>query len=446
VNPIPSVVADQNPWRREGGTVEPRSFRVERSAERTIWRRLVDPGYRRAQLLLGPRQVGKTTLLRRLVGRLLAAGWPASQVVYFDCSDDRLLTTFSLREVAEAVVAPSASERPPVLLLDEITRAERWAAWLKQAVDAGSFRIVATDSAAALLRDAQDESGLGRWDEIPIEPFSLAEMLELEGQGAPPGEVLAARPELLGRYLEVGGFPEYRVVSSASEAQSRLREDISNRAIRRDLLRAGIDVEGARRLFVYLVQSSGAIFDVAKAARALEVDRRSVESWVERLGATGLVHRLDGTTGSPQTRLRAKPKLYACDPGLVSAFALPADGRDDLEGRRLETAVFRHLREALLGSGWVVGFLPGGSSQEREVDFLLEAPDGDRGVALEVTAARQVRADKLEQLRRPVPERTRLRRLLVYGGAAGAERDGVTSVPLPQFLLDPGSFLSLEEA
>jgi predicted AAA+ superfamily ATPase len=76
-------------------------------------------------------------------------------------------------------------------------------------------------------------------------------------------DTLRRVPNAVERYLMAGGFPEHAQSDDYYQVRERLRADIADRAIRRDLLRLGVDVERLRALFVYLVQDSGAILNAA---------------------------------------------------------------------------------------------------------------------------------------------------------------------------------------
>src|SRR5262249_32097701 len=154
-----------------------------------------------------------------------------------------------------------------------------------------------TDSAASLLRDDLRESGQGRWDEVAIEGLSLREFLAFHGlDGESVEDTLGRQPGLVESYLALGGFPEHALSDDLHEAHRRLRGDIVERAIERDLLRAGLDVQRVKDLFVYLVRDSGAELNVEARSRDLEADPRSVRDWVRELLATRLVASLERWT------------------------------------------------------------------------------------------------------------------------------------------------------
>src|SRR5437868_2805545 len=168
------VLADRNPWWRDPKARAPAPL-SRRDLQGAVRDRLLTND-RRAIVVVGPRQVGKSVLLHQCVNDLLDRGWPPANLTYFDFSDDRLSRPPpSAREIAAFRPLGLRDDHPRALLLDELGKAPRWADWLKQAVDAGGARIAATDSAATILRRGGRESGLGRWDELSMEGLTFRE-------------------------------------------------------------------------------------------------------------------------------------------------------------------------------------------------------------------------------------------------------------------------------
>ncbi len=190
------VLQDQNPW-----WAEPRARRALRYPTRRDFqldlRRRLGRQDRRACLVMGPRQVGKTIGLLQLADDLLDAGLPSSNLLYFDFSDERLTMPVSAREIERVRPVGFQAEAPRILLLDEIRFAPNWDRWLKQAVDAGVGRIIATDSAASVLRAGTRESGLGRWDELLIEGLSFSEFTRLHAAASSRDNSLGGSPAAL---------------------------------------------------------------------------------------------------------------------------------------------------------------------------------------------------------------------------------------------------------
>ncbi len=371
---------------------------------------------------------------------LLRQGWPAANITYFDFSDDRLpVAPISPRQVAELNPTGTLKDPPRIFLFDEISRAERWSDWLKQAVDSGRGRFIVTDSAAGLIRDQSRESGLGRWNEVPIEGLSFSEFLRFQRPGDSAQSVFELLPNSTARYLAAGGFPEHASSEAFEEVRRRLRSDIVDRAIMRDLaLLGGVDVVQARAFFIYLAQSSGSIFDAVSRAREVGADPRSIRNWCRLFEDANLIVPLTRRTAYPSARLRSKPKIYAADHGIVSAFAPIPDPLEAPQVRDavIEAAVFRHLREA---SGRLKGELAYFRKDERlEINFVLDLPDGV--VAVEVTGSADV-IPKLATLSTAARAAKANRVLLIHGGAERRDRDGIRTIPLPDFLLNTDSCL-----
>jgi len=435
------VLSDRNPWWRDPKARAPTPL-SRRDLQSAVRDRLLSND-RRAVVVIGPRQVGKSVLLLQCVNDLLERGWPPANLTYFDFSDDRLSRPPpSAREIAGVRPLGIREDHPRALLLDEVGKAPRWAEWLKQAVDAGGARIAATDSAATTLRKGSRESGLGRWDELHMEGLTFREYLALQ---AIPGEtaesVLTRLPNPVQRYLAWGGFPEHVRNPSLAEVRERIRNDAIDRAILRDLVDTGVDVQRVRDLFIYLVEDSGAIFDSAARSRLLQrpglkaADPRSVEKWLELLEDTLLIARVDPFTRAATAKLagRSRPKFYAQDHALVVAFSSSAEPLGDplVQGHVVETAVFRHLRQLRPRR---VTYFRAGKSGAREVDFVIEGPR--RRVAIEVTHSQDAR-DKIEDLRESMVDVKADAAVVIHGGVASGEKHGVRVLPMERFLLDP---------
>jgi predicted AAA+ superfamily ATPase len=428
------ILEDQNPWWRESAYRSARRHPVRRDLQRLVLTQLLRLEDRRALVLLGPRQVGKTVLLKQVVDDLLDADLAPANLTYFDFSDDRLTEEISPRDIAGAPPVGYASDQPRILLLDEVRLAGDWARWLKQAVDAGGMRIVVTDSAASLLREGSRESGQGRWDEHRLEGLSFREFLRLQAGPEETAEAILRRaPNLLERYLALGGFPEHARSDEFPEVRRRLRGDIADRAILRDLATAGVDIGRVKDLFVYLVQDSGAELNAESRGNDLKADPRSIREWVRLLSETLLVAPLERRTRQAAASLRSRSRLFAADHGLVAAFAASPLGDERVRARIFEAVVFRHLREAARQLQAELTYFR--QDEEREIDFVLEV--GGMTVGIEVTSSARVRKEKLAKVKKAGELLGADRLLLVHGGFIEEAGDRVQPVPLARFLLDP---------
>ena len=442
---LTELIVDQNPWWTDPRARASTSYRPRRDVQRVVSRQLQRLEDRRAVALVGPRQVGKTVVLLQTLDELLDLGWPPGNLTYFDFSDPRL-TVGTIPSQVTAIVPPAVdSSSPRVLLFDEISHAVNWDLWLKSVVDRGGHRIAITDSASSLLRSGGRESALGRWDEVRVEGLSFSEALRfVRAHDEAPEAIFAANPEYLERYLQTGGFPEHllskaEMPEAGLEIARRLREDVVESAIYRDLARYGIAAESVKNLFIYLVESSGSIFNAAQRAHDLQRDYRTIQRWLQLLEEAGLVATLPRFAARSSRRLQAaaSPKVFASDHGLVSALSGLDVSVSPVRGRIFEAVVFRHLRDLARGPLRRLSYFR--LKDDLELDFVLEAEG--RKVAVETTSARTVRPTKLAKVRRAAEALGADRLVLLHGGV-GAERQGSSmSLPLASFLLAPEQIL-----
>jgi predicted AAA+ superfamily ATPase len=441
---IRALLDDRNPWWREPAARLARGMPVRRDLQATVLSHLRRAEQRRAVVVLGPRQTGKSTLLWQTADDLLESGFPPHNLTYFDFSDDRVTEPVTAREVAAVQPVGFDPRMPRVLLLDEVHLAPRWDRWLKQAVDQQAVdqrevRIVVTDSAASLLRDAGRESGVGRWDEHWLEGLSFREFVRLQPSVRGRQDPLEAAPELLERYLVLGGFPEHALSEDFPGVRLRLRSAIVEKAIYRDLAEAVDSPEQLRDLFVVLVQGSGGELVVSNRAADLEKDRRTVQKWVRLLEDTLLLVSLPPRKAKAGEKLRTPVRIYAADHGMIHAFTVSPRADEDLRAQVFEAVVFRHLRQTAREAHGHLSYLRAGR-KGLEIDFVLES--GGERVGIEVTNSRQIKPRKVERLREAGELIGADRLLVVYGGLTDQDLGGVTAVPLARFLARPAEVLA----
>jgi uncharacterized protein len=453
-----ALADDLNPWWRDPSARRARAYPVRRHLQPKLLRQVLNLGDRRAQVVEGPRQVGKTVMLRQLADDLLDRGWPPGNITYFDFSDERLTEKVFPRNVEAFRPLSSRPEHPQVLLLDEVTSAPDWNRWLKRAVDesergegAGRLRIVATDSSSTLLRKGATESGLGRWDEHVVETLNLAEVVDLASADVAVDRedpdwrqrFLADRPGLLGVYLRNGGFPRSVKDWDSPSSSETLRADVFDRGVRRDLGQLELVDERIQQFFAFLMEVSGGELNVKERAGQLGADERTVRAWLTALAGTRLLWALPRFGLQAPKRLGSQPKVYACDPGVVTAFAIGTE-ESTLVGRQVEAAVFRHLREAAAKKHGRVSFFrdKGG---EVEADFLFEPEVGSGRVIFECTASRTVRTAKVATLKRASAATKAVRAVFLSASLEENQIPGeMWQASLQSFLLAPDRFLEVE--
>jgi predicted AAA+ superfamily ATPase len=378
-----------------------------------------------AVALLGPRQVGKTTL-----ALAVAATRPS---IYLDLESD---TDRAKLADPELYLAQHADK---LVILDEVQRAPDLFRSLRGLIDAGrrdarppqrgNGRFLLLGSASIDLLKQSGESLAGR-----IRYLELAALDAGEIHGTTRASLDDPRLDGLGLdglWLR-GGFPE-SLLAPSDAASLRWRSDFIRTYLERDVPQFGprIPAETLRRFWTMLAHQQGSLLNAAALARALAVDGKTIAAYIDLLVDLLLVRRLAPWHGNVRKRLVKSPKVYVRDSGMVHALLNIAD------------------REALLahpvaGASWeglviesLIAAAPAGTepyfyrtAAGAEIDLLLRLPGRAQPWAIEI---KRSRAPKLERgfhaaCETVLPER----QFVVYGGE---ERyplaPGVESVPLP---------------
>lgn len=333
---------------------------IARRLKDTLLKRL---GQMPAVVVLGSRQVGKTTLARSL-----DVGKPCH---YLDLERPSDLAKLGDPELYLA----GFSDR--LVILDEVQRLPGLFPVLRSLIDerrrsgenAGHFLLLG--SASPELLQQSSETLAGRISYLELCPFQLGEL---------PRPVTELKT-----HWERGGYPD-SYLAATDEASLQWREDFMTSYVERYLPQQGITAEPIllRRFCSMLAHQQGATINLSKLAGSLGIDGKTARRYLDLLEGLYLVRSLPPWTRNAGKRLVKSAKVYWRDSGLLHALA----GLPTLE---------RLLGHPLCGASWegycleqILNGLPKGVSASHyrthagaEVDLVLEKPDGEI-VAVEI--------------------------------------------------------------
>lgn len=309
--------------------------------------------------LMGPRQVGKTTLAHAITKNIPS--------VYLDL-EDRL----DLEKVKD-VAAFHAENRDKLIILDEVQRLPEVFAPLRGIIDkerrrghkAGQFLFLG--SASLDLLQQSSESLAGRIAYIELHPLDL---LEYEGKN----------PDHLNSLWVRGGFPESLLADSDAHSFD-WRTDFIKTYLERDIPQLGprIPAETLSRFWTMLAHNQGTLLNAAQMARNLEVSGVTIGRYLDLMVDLLLVRRLKPWTGNLGKRLVRSPKVFVRDSGLTHALLNISSFNELLShpvvGGSWEGFVIENIL-AVAGSRIQPYFYrtAGGA----EIDFILEMPGKER--------------------------------------------------------------------
>ncbi len=382
-----------------------------------------------AVVLTGPRQSGKTTLLKHLFGaRYRYASLEPPDVQRAAATDPR--------GFLEA--------HPPPVIFDEVQYVPDLLPYVKEKIDANrseNGQYLLTGSQNLLLAQNVTESLAGRAAMLRLLPLSGR---EIEGQPhrplpwespqeTPSPPPLAFQP-LWERFLQ-GGYPELAAEPErdgalwhASYIQTYLERDI--RAIRQ----IG-NLRQYQHFLQLLATRSGQLLNLSDLSRDLGVTVNTAKAWLSMLEATFQVVVVYPYFANVRKRLVKTPKAYFTDTGTLCHLAGLKEpdhaSRGPMGGAILETAVFSELYKTLTHRGMAPRIWFWRTSTGSEVDFLVETGGKLAPIEAKLSATpNPAMAASIRQFRRTVAEAT-LPGYVVHPGTARLPLgDGITAIGL----------------
>jgi uncharacterized protein len=343
------------------------------------------------QVLMGPRQVGKTTLVKQLVAEI---DFP----YLFVAADGVANSDFdwiSLQWETLRIKMKQADAKEGLLIIDEIQKIQNWAEITKAEWDRDSFedrpiKVILLGSSRLLLQQGLTESLAGRFEIIQMNHWTFSEMRGAFGF-------------TVDEFVWFGGYPG---AATLVQNEDRWREYILNAmvetTISKDILMlTRIDKPAVlRRLFEIGSAYSGKIVSVSKILGELQDagNTTTLSNYLELLDSAGLLSGLERYTPALIRQRASIPKWQVQNTAYSSSLSTysfdEAKMRPDVWGQHVETAIGAYLtRAARLGEIKLYYWREG----NYEMDFVIER----RGkvIGLEVKGGLNQKAKGIEKFK-----------------------------------------------
>jgi predicted AAA+ superfamily ATPase len=370
------------------------------------------------QVLAGPRQTGKTTVVRQV---MVASGLPA----HYASADEPALRdrTWLEQQWDIARLKARQGKSGALLVLDEIQKVHDWSSAVKLLWDADTqagipLRVVLLGSARLLIQSGLTESLAGRFEVIRVPHWSFTEMREAFGWN-------------LEQYIFYGAYPGAAQLTGDLERWQRyILDSLIETTLSRDILHlTRVDKPALlRRLFQLGCAYSGQILSYQKMIGQLAEagNTTTLAHYLDLLQGAGMLAGL-AKFASGQVRQRgSSPKLQVLNTALISVQDQRplAQARVDGNhwGRLVESCVGAHLLNTSLGTSVSVTYW---RERNQEVDFVLQ--QGKTTVAIEVKSG--ARREALPGMEAFVGQFKPARQLLVGG----------QGIPVEEFLCQPAA-------
>ncbi|MCF4123811.1 ATP-binding protein [Methylobacterium sp. SyP6R] len=319
---------------------------------------------RRAAILLGPRRVGKTFMIKQLLHEAMIAGIEPSNVLYASI-DTPVYSGISLEKFLSLMPAKNGQK---LVVFDEIQYLKDWEIDLKDLVDSyKDVKFVATGSAAAALRLKSQESGAGRFSEFMLPPLTFYEFLVFLGED----DALIERRERSERlpgvalhyfapvdiqklnarfvdYLNFGGYPE-AVINTAirNNPEQFIRNDIIDKVLLKDLpsLYGIEEIQELNKLFSFLAYNAGHEANLENISQGSGLAKPTIKKYIEYLEKAFLIIKVSHVDENCKSLQRERNfKIYLNNPSMRAALFGPVYEED--------TDAICHLAESAIYSQW----------------------------------------------------------------------------------------------
>ena len=391
---------------------------IRRPLRDKLLRRMREPR-RFLQVLAGPRQVGKTTLIQQMMEELELPSHYAS-------ADEPTLRdrTWIEQQWELGRLKARENKRGALLVLDEVQKVTDWANVVKFLWDAdtrskGTLKVILLGSAPLLIQSGLSESLAGRFEVVEAPHWSFAEIREAFGWS-------------LEQYIYYGAYPGAAPLIHEPERWRRyILDSLIETTISRDiLLLTRVDKPALlRRLFHLSCEYSGQILSYQKMLGQLQDAGNTVTlaHYMELLEGAGMVVGLPKYSHGQIRQRNSSPKLEVLNTALMTAQAgtsFEEDRRNgDFWGHQVESAVGAHLVNSSMGTTAKISYW---RERNQEVDFVISRAKAV--VTIEVKSGRRRNVlpgtEAFGKLFRP-------KRKLQVGGQG---------VPLEEFLLQPAEY------
>ena len=346
-----------NPWWADTRLEIPESKFQRRVYYATFMALALNFDVKRAAILLGPRRVGKTVIVKQLKYDAIQSGIDSKLILYASI-DAPIYYGISLEKFIDFLPSDSKDKRR-LVIFDEIQYLKDWELHLKDLVDNyPQTKFVASGSAAAALRLKSRESGAGRFSEFMLPPLTFYEFLKFIGDDERlitikgPHQYEAKDIDELNTkfvdYLNFGGYPEAVLNAEVRRnAEQFIRNDIIDKVLLKDLpsLYGINDIQGLNKLFSFLAYNAGAEASLENISKESGLAKPTIKKYIEYLESAFLILKLSTVDDNCRTLKRERNfKIYLNNPSMRAALFAPV--------KITEPEKIGHLAESAIFSQW----------------------------------------------------------------------------------------------
>lgn len=330
------------------------------------------------QVLIGPRQVGKTTLVNQLQKN-------STVISHYESADNTLVanTEWIQQQWNRLRVKLTDKRKKAVLILDEIQKIPNWSEavkkeWDKDTKEGRNIQVILLGSPQMLMQKGLTESLAGRFETIYMPHWSFKEMQDVFGYK-------------LDEYVFFGGYPgAASLIKDFGRWSNYIKFSLIETTISKDILMMNTVQKPIllRRLFEFGALYSAQILSYQKMLGQLQDagNTTTLAHYLDLLNGAGFLTGLQKYSTKEVKKRGSSPKLIIQNTGLLSALKgmdyTTAYASKEHWGRLVESTVGAHLISTTVGTGIELSYWNEGN---KEVDFILKRQKEVIGIEVKST-------------------------------------------------------------
>lgn len=318
------------------------------------------------QVILGPRQVGKTTLVNQLIQKYTFE----SLVVSADAIGSSNIFWLEQQWEVARIKLKQSGAKEFLLVVDEIQKIDNWSETVKSLWDADTknntpLKVIVLGSSRLLIQKGLSESLAGRFETTFMSHWSFSEMHDAFGWNG-------------NHYVWFGGYPgSATLISDEQRWKHYVRESLIETSISKDILMlTRVDKPALmKRLFELSCHYSGQILSFNKILGQLKDagNTTTLSHYLSLLSTAGLVAGIEKYSNNIIRKKSSSPKFQVYNTALISAQSDysfdEALGNPAIWGRLVESAIGAHLLNHAITGDFTLSYWREG---DEEVDFVME--------------------------------------------------------------------------
>lgn len=361
-------------------------------------------------LLIGARQVGKTTILEQIAKYLEKTG----QDNYFITLEDPLyLNELNKHPKNLLQLLPTLNKDKIYVLIDEIQYLENPSNFLKLIYDLykNKIKLIVTGSSSFYIDKKFKDSLAGRKRIFILGTMDFKEMLRFKGyekfskyvkKGTIPKIYQKEISALLSEYIIYGGYPRVVLENSFQEKSLHL-EDIAESYVKKDAIDADLHkTDNYLKILSILSKQTGSILNYTSLGNSLGISKITVQKYIQVMIKSFHLSLVPTFSTNKTKELTKSPKIYFNDLGLLNYFRnnfTPLPVNND-KGALFENYIFRNF----LDTYGIKNIKYWRTQKKQEIDFIIDIGNGTQKAYEIKYSKKKTKSKKYEYFRQCYPQ------------------------------------------